>query len=215
MNELKNEKMIRDCTISSLVFAILTFIFTMTAGVLAAIYDCYNSAILASTALPLCFITIVLSAVALSKHNFNGEDTNNVKIKKLLITMVVLSVIIFMFLLISLIIGYLEEKFRYDIVYYRGDYYFYNSSWGWTVCVATCAFFSFAAMSASIAIIALSSEVISLENKIIKPQIKSTSGSAYSAVESLQDYKYLYENGLITQEEYDTQRERILSQLGL
>ncbi len=215
MNDLKNEKMIRDCTISSLFFAIITFILTMTAGVLAAIYDCYDGAILASTALPLCFITIVLSTVALSKHNFNGEDTNSVKIKKFLITMVVLSVIIFMFLLISLIIGYLEEKFGYDIVYYRGDYYFFYSDWGTTVCVATCAFFSFAAMSASIAIIALSSEVISMENKIIKPQIESTSGSAYSAVKSLQDYKYLYENGLITQEEYDTQREKVLSQLGM
>lgn len=44
---------------------------------------------------------------------------------------------------------------------------------------------------------------------------EKTAGSASSAVKSLQDYICLYENGLITQEEYDTLREKVLRQLGM
>ena len=136
-------------------------------------------------ALMFCVLVLILSFVALCIWYLNGRDNISCRIKKYLTAIVILLSITFVFLWIAMILEY-----------YYYIFYFYA--------------FYFAAATLNIGEIVLFSIVISLEKKAMSQKL-----SAETATKSLQDYKYLYENGLITQEEYDTQRERILSQLGL
>lgn len=205
MSNLENKKIARDCTISALFFTLAILACATTAGAFAldagafALDDvCEISTICAAVAMLFCFLVLILSSVALRKWRLNARDNISCKTKKYLTAIVVLLFITFVFLLIAMIFGY----FGYD------RYYF--DSYSSFICGTICITFSFATMVLNIVEIVLFSIAISLEKKAMPQKL-----SAETATKSLQDYKYLYENGLITQEEYDTQRERILSQLGL
>ncbi len=195
MSNLENKKIARDCTISALFFTLCTLAFAMTTGLLVAMF--------VLGALLLCFLVLILSSVALRKWRLNARDNISRKTKKYLTAIVVLLFITFVFLLIAMIFGY----FGY---YYDEYYYIYSYRNRSLICETMCFIFSFAAAALNIVEIVLFSIAISLEKKAIPQKL-----SAENVNKSLQDYRYLYANGLITREEYDTQREKILSQLGL
>ena len=192
MSNLENKKIARDCTISALFFTLAILAFAITSGL-------FVDAMFVLGALLFCFLVLILSSVALRKWRLNARDNISCKTKKYLTAIVVLLFITFVFLLIAMIFACFYN--------YYYEYFLYREN---GMCVMMCFIFSFAAAALNIVEIVLFSIAISLEKKAMPQKL-----SAETATKSLQDYKYLYENGLITQEEYDTQRERILSQLGL
>ena len=199
MSNLENKKTARDYTISALFFMLAILACATAAGAFALDNCCEISTIFAAVAMLFCFLVLILSSVALRKWRSNVRDSISYKTKKYLTAIVVLLFITFVFLLIAMIFARFYNYY-YEYFLYRGN----------GMCEMMCCIFSFAAAALNIVEIVLSSIAISLEKKAMPQKL-----SAETATKSLQDYKYLYENGLITQEEYDTQRERILSQLGL
>lgn len=193
MSNLENKKIARDCTISALFFTLAIVAFAITSGL-------FVDAMFVLGALLFCFLVLILSSVALRKWRLDTRDNISRKTKKYLTAIVVLLFITFVFLSIAMFFACFYNYYYYEYLLYRGN----------EMCVTMCFIFSFAAAALNIVEIVLFSIAISLEKKAIPQKL-----SAENATKSLQDYRYLYANGLITREEYDTQRERILSQLGL